>query len=264
MSKFIAAMDNSGGSAGGVLDLYGQDWNDDNKMQRIHEYRLRMINAPEFTNDKIWAGIVYVDSVHRGVVDALGKKGIETYLKIDSGCEANGTLKQFLVDEMLSIATKSGCTGTKMRSVVKDINDINEILDQQFELADKIIAAGLTPIVEPEVPIEHINKESVEAVLYYGIAERLDDLKGQCILKLTLPEKPNFYDAFLDHNNVKDVVALSGGYSLEECERRLATQGMGASFSRALAEDLQYSMSANDFNNTIGRNINRISKAVSK
>ena len=113
MSKFIAAMDNSGGSAGGVLDLYEQEWTEENKMERIHEFRLRMINSPNFNSDNILAAIVYKDSVERGVVDVLKDKGIDTFLKIDSGIKEDGTLKQFPISAILNYAKENGCTGTK-------------------------------------------------------------------------------------------------------------------------------------------------------
>ena len=121
MSKFIAAMDHSGGSTGGVLERYGQEYTEENKMDLVHAMRLRMINSPNFTSNNIWAAILYKDSVDRGAVDILGDKGIEAILKVDSGCHMNGLLKEFDLDSMIDYALEKGCTGTKMRSIVKTI-----------------------------------------------------------------------------------------------------------------------------------------------
>lgn len=259
MNKFIAAMDNSGGSAGGVLDLYGQDWTEENKMQRIHEYRLRMMGSPRFNSDNIWGAILYKDSVDRGAVPVLDKMGIRSILKIDSGCNPNGTLKQFPVKQMIQYALLNDCTGTKMRSVVHSADDLNEIVDQQFALAKTISDSGLLPIVEPEVPIDHADKANVEEMLAASMRAHLADFDGNCILKLTPPDTPNLYHEFTSMDNVAKVVFLSGGYDTNRaCNMLGLNDDVSASFSRALSEGLQYSMSDDEFNSTIDANIFRI------
>lgn len=262
MSKFIAAMDNSGGSAGGVLDLYGQDWTEDNKMERIHKFRIRQINSPLFNSDNIWAGIVYKDSVDRDIVNVLKDKDIKTILKIDEGCEPAGTLKDFDLEGMIRYALFNGCFGTKMRSVVKSYTIMIPLVKQQFELAQKIADSGLMPIVEPEIPIDHANKRYLEEYMKDYILSCLEKFSGQCILKLTLPEVPNIYKDLTEHEKVYKVVGLSGGYNtLEACSRLSMQDNMSASFSRALAEGLNYNMTDDIFNETIGKNITKIKEA---
>jgi len=260
--KFIAAMDHSGGSTGGVLERYGCEYTEENKMDLVHEMRLRMIASPDFNSNNIWAAILYKDSVDRGAVDVLGNKGIEAILKIDSGCHMNGLLKDFNVDDMIDYALAKGCTGTKMRSIVKTPNILNAILEQQFELATVIYAAGLMPIVEPEIPIEHDMKNMLEEMLTRELQNRLDKFEGKCILKLTLPNTPNLHYKLTQHPNVEKVVGLSGGYStVEACNRLALQENMTASFSRALSEGLLVSQSDEDFNNRISENIEAITKA---
>ena len=259
MSKFIAAMDHSGGSSPGVLEKYGYKKADklphEVVMDDIHLMRLRMVNSKSFTSDNIWAAILYKDTVERGMVPVLKEKGIEAYLKIDSGCEDNGYLKYFRWEEMTDFAKEHGCTGTKMRSILKDEKDMDMILDQQFALAEPIYGEGLMPIVEPEVPIEHPNKANVENMLRDQLAERLDAFSGKCILKLTLPEREDFYSNIMLHDKVHKVVGLSGGYSTVEACRRLALQkGMTASFSRGLSEGLNINQTDQEFEDHITKN----------
>lgn len=259
MNKFIAAMDNSGGSAGGVLDLYGQDWTEENKMQRIHEFRLRMMGSPKFNSDNIWGAILYKDSVDRGAVPVLEEMGIYSILKIDSGCNPNGTLKQFPVKQMIHCALINDCVGTKMRSVVHSADDLAEIVEQQFTLAKTISDYGLLPIVEPEVPIDHADKANVEEMLADSMRQHLAEFEGNCILKLTPPDVPNLYHEFTKVDNVKKVVFLSGGYDTNRaCNMLGLNDDVSASFSRALSEGLQYSMSDDEFNSVIDSNIERI------
>ena len=260
--SFIAAMDHSGGSTGGVLERYGQEYTEENKMELVHAMRLRMVNSPNFTSENIWAAILYKDTVERGMVPVLKDKGIEAYLKIDSGCEENGYLKYFRWNEMTDFAKEHGCTGTKMRSILKDAKDMDMILDQQFALAEGIYGEGLMPIVEPEIPIEHPDKELYEYKLRDQLAERLDTFKGTCILKLTLPEQDNFYSNIMVHDKVHMTVGLSGGYSTEEACRRLSRQrGMTASFSRGLSEGLFANQTEEEFNSRITQNITMIKEA---
>jgi|TARA_B100001094_G_scaffold327446_1_gene385669 fructose-bisphosphate aldolase class I len=260
--KFIAAMDHSGGSTGGVLERYGCEYTEENKMDLVHEMRLRMITSPDFNSNNIWAAILYKDSVERGAVDVLGNKGIEAILKIDSGCHMNGLLKDFEVDDMIDYALTKGCTGTKMRSIVKTPNILNAILDQQFELATVIYNAGLMPIVEPEVPIEHEMKNMLEEMLTRELYNRLDKFDGKCILKLTLPDTPNLHHKLTQHPNVSKVVGLSGGYNTSEACSRLGLQDdMTASFSRALSEGLFVTQSEEEFNQRLSKNIKLITEA---
>ena len=151
MGKFIAAMDHSGGSTGGVLERYGQAYTEEDKRDKVHEMRLRMVNSPDFNSDNIWAAILYKDTVERGMVPILKEKGIQAYLKIDSGTNEDGTMKDFDLNAMVNFAVKHGCTGTKMRSIIKSSELISTVLHQQFKLAEKIHAWGLMPIIEPEV-----------------------------------------------------------------------------------------------------------------
>ena len=260
--KFIAAMDHSGGSTGGVLERYGCEYTEENKMDLVHEMRLRMINCPSFNASNIWAAILYKDSVDRGAVEVLANKRIEAILKVDSGCHMNGLLKDFDLDSMIDYALAHGCTGTKMRSIVKSDKDLGMILDQQFALAEGIYNEGLMPIVEPEIPIEHPDKELYEYKLRDELAERLDALNGRCILKLTLPEQDDFYASIIPHDRVERVVGLSGGYSTEEACRRLSRQrGMTASFSRGLSEGLFATQTDGEFNARITSNIHMIREA---
>jgi fructose-bisphosphate aldolase class I len=262
MGKFIAAMDHSGGSTGGVLERYGQEYTEEDKMDKVHEMRLRMVNSPEFNSDNIWAAILYKDTVERGMVPILKQKGIQAYLKIDSGTDENGILNDFDLNEMLNFAVKHGCTGTKMRSIVKSPELLSTVLHQQFKLAEKIHAWELMPIVEPEIPIDHPNKQGLEIGLDRMLHGSLDALQGKCILKLTLPEQPMLYEGLTQHYNAHKVVGLSGGYSTKEACRRLAQNtGMSASFSRALSENLLASQSDEEFNKTLSSNIRDITEA---
>ena len=262
MNKFIAAMDHSGGSTGGVLERYEQEYTEDNKMALVNDMRLRMINSPKFNDTYIWGSILYKDSVDRGLSHHIKSKGIKTFLKVDSGCEDNGYLKYFRVDDMIIYAHEHGCYGTKMRSIVKSPDTIEMILTQQFALAEKISDSGLVPIIEPEVPIDYGNKQELEGLLSTALAERLVTYTGKCILKLTLPETTNLYLGFANHPKVERVVGLSGGYStLQACDRLGQQDKVSASFSRALSEGLYAHQTDDQFNEKISDNIKRISNA---
>lgn len=262
MGKFIAAMDHSGGSTGEVLERYGQAYTEEDKMDKVHEMRLRMVNSPDFNSDNIWAAILYKDTVERGMVPILKEKGIQAYLKVDSGTNEDGTMKDFDLNEMLDFALDNGCVGTKMRSIVTTPAMGSTILHQQFKLAEKIHARGLMPIIEPEVPIDHSNKAGMELGLFQMFERGLDVFPGKCILKLTLPETSGLYSAFATHYNVEKLVGLSGGYSTKEACRRLSlNKGMSASFSRALSENLSASQSDEEFDKTLSNNIKDITEA---
>ena len=263
--RFIAAMDHSGGSTGGVLERYGQEYTEADKMEKVHAMRLRMVNSPDFNDKNIWGAILYQDTVTRGMVNILDEKGIDTFLKIDSGCDADGTLKQFPVKQMLEWATNGigpKIYGTKMRSIVKGVGMIHPVLKQQFTLARTIWEHGLVPIIEPEVPIDHPIKEAVEHTLMHLLQEFLMDFHGKCILKLTPPEVPNLYHNLTIFSNVERVVFLSGGYSTAEaCNRLGQNANVSASFSRALSEGLRYDLTDDEFNATISNNIKMITEA---
>jgi len=269
--RFIAAMDHSGGSTGGVLERYGQAYTEDDKMDKVHAMRMRMVNSPDFNDKNIWAAILYKDTVERGMVNILDKMGIDTFLKIDSGCEENGMLKQFPVKQMLEFATsadENGASigpkiyGTKMRSIVKSVDMVDAVLKQQFTIAQTISEYGLVPIIEPEVPIDHPDKELIELQLYALLEVYLQGKDFPVILKLTPPETPNLYHNLTVKPNVEKVVFLSGGYSTNEaCNRLGLNENVSASFSRALSQDLQYDLTDAEFNATISNNIKQITKA---
>ena len=263
MSRFIAAMDHSGGSTGGVLERYGESYTEEDKMPKVHAMRLRMVNSPLFTSDNIWAAILYQDTVERGMVPILASKGIQGYLKIDSGCNDDGTLKDFDLTEMLNYAVANKCSGTKMRSIVKEISMVNAVLNQQFDLAEEIhgkeLLPRMMPIIEPEVPIDHPRKGDIEQVLCAYLKHKLDSFTGKCILKLTLPEVPNLYEDIMLHPKVHKVVGLSGGYTTAEaCKRLKENKGMTASFSRGLSQDLYVHQSDEEFDMTLSMNVQSI------
>ena len=263
--RFIAAMDHSGGSTGGVLERYGQEYTEENKMEKVHAMRLRMVNSPDFNDSNIWGAILYQDTVTRGMVNVLDEKGIDTFLKIDSGCDEDGTLKQFPVKQMLEWATNGigpKIYGTKMRSIVHGEGMVHPVLKQQFTLARTIWDYGLVPIIEPEVPIDHPIKEQVEDTLRFQLYEFLDEFPGKCILKLTPPEVPNLYHNLTVLPNVERIVFLSGGYSTNEaCNRLGLNDNITASFSRALSEGLRYDLTDDEFNAKISSNIKQITEA---
>ena len=271
MARFIAAIDHSGGSTGGVLERYGQNYTEADKMIKVHAMRMRMVNSPDFNDKNIWGAILYSDTVERGMVNVLDDMGIETFLKIDSGCQENGMLNNFDIKGMCEFATQrtpengsigAQIYGTKMRSIVKRKDMVRSVLTQQFQLAETICSYGLVPIIEPEVPIDHPEKELVEQELYKLLEKFLNEKKFKVILKLTPPEVPNLYHNLTVHRNVRKVVFLSGGYSTAEaCNRLGLNNDVSASFSRALSQDLYYSLTDGEFDAIISDNINMITKA---
>ena len=263
--RFIAAMDHSGGSTGGVLERYGQEYTEADKMEKVHAMRLRMVNSPDFNDKNIWAAILYQDTVTRGMVNILDEKGIDTFLKIDSGCEENGMLKQFPVKQMLEFATNGigpKIYGTKMRSIVKSVDMVDAVLKQQFTIAQTISEYGLVPIIEPEVPIDHPEKELIEDTLMSLLEVYLHGKDFKVILKLTPPETPNLYHNLTVFHNVERVVFLSGGYSTNEaCNKLGLNDNVTASFSRALSEGLYAHQTTEEFNTAISNNIKMITAA---
>ena len=261
---FIAAMDNSGGSAGGVLDTYGQEWNEEDKMEKIHAFRMRMINSEAFNCDNIDAAILYKDSVERGAVPVLKEKGIRAILKIDSGTEDSGLLKDFDVEDMVYYGFENGCYGTKMRSIIHNIDTIAPVLEQQFKLAETIYENNLMPIVEPEIDIKNPNKQMLEDALAKSLKDHLGKMKGRCILKLTIPDTPNTYLGLTESHSLIRLVGLSGGYSTEQaCLKLSFNRHMQASFSRALSEGLHYDDPDEYFETAISKNISNIKQASS-
>jgi fructose-bisphosphate aldolase, class I len=278
---FVAALDQSGGSTPHALALYGiQDhaWTDDDEMfDLVHQMRTRLITSPSFTGERILGAILFEDTMDRDVerqptADYLWNvKRIVPFLKVDKGLEAEKDGVQLMkpmpqLSVLLDKARSKHVFGTKMRSVIKQANpaSIKSIVRQQFEWAEQIIAAGLVPIVEPEVDIHCPDKFRAEELLKAAILTRLDELAAGrlIILKLTLPEQADFYADFVRHYKVVRVVALSGGYSRQEANERLRkNHGVVASFSRALVEGLTAQQSDAEFNAWLDASIQSIFEA---
>jgi fructose-bisphosphate aldolase class I len=275
---FIAALDQSGGSTPKALALYGIKegaWsNEDEMFAIVHQMRTRMITRPAFNGERLIGAILFENTMDRDIegqptVDYLWNvKRVVPFLKVDKGLGAEKDGVQLMkpipgLAELLKKAKSKRIFGTKMRSVIKHANaaGIRDIVNQQFELAAQIIAAGLVPIVEPEVDIHCSEKAKAEGLLKAAILEKLDELPAGhlVMLKLTLPEQDNFYADFVKHPKVLRVVALSGGYSRDEANNRLRrNQGVVASFSRALAEGLSAQQSDAEFNAMLDKSIQSI------
>ena len=261
--SFIAALDQSGGSTPGALLRYGCEFTADNAVDKMHEFRMRIMTSPSYNVRYIDGAILFNETVKRGGVESNTAAGVDSYLKVDVGLNQDGTMKPFDLRGAIQYAKDTGCVGTKMRSVVAEQDSIVSVLNQQFLFASQISDAGLLPIVEPEVPIAVSNKAEVEQALLEAISKFTQaDTSHQCVLKLTLPEVPNLYAPLLDHPSVTRIVALSGGYSLEQATGRLSqNSNVSASFSRALTEGLKYQMSNAEFNEKIKQNIKLIDQA---
>jgi fructose-bisphosphate aldolase class I len=280
---FIAALDQSGGSTPKALQLYGipdSAWSGDAAMMDlVHAMRVRIVTSPSFNGDRILGAILFEDTMER---DILGRptaqylwevKQVVPILKVDKGLEAEANGVQLMkpmpdLDQLLARARAKGIFGTKMRSVIKQANPagIHAVVDQQFEIARKIIAAGLVPIIEPEVDIKCPDKAAAEELLKAAVIASLGSLPEgqQVMLKLTLPNTDNLYAECIAHPRVLRVVALSGGYSRDEANARLARQhNMVASFSRALTEGLTAQQSDVEFNAALDRAIASIFEASS-
>jgi fructose-bisphosphate aldolase class I len=275
---FIAALDQSGGSTPKALRLYGieesQYGNDAEMFDLIHQMRTRIITSPSFDGDRILAAILFENTMDRQI-EGLGtaeylwqRKNVVPFLKVDKGLaeEVDGAQRMKPMpglDELLGRAVGKGVFGTKMRSVIKlaDERGIADNLDQQFEIGRQILAAGLVPIIEPEVDIHSPEKERAEELLAAGITERLGSLPdgAQVMLKLTIPSVDDFYGDLIRDPRVLRVVALSGGYSRDEANRRLAANpGLIASFSRALTEGLTAQQSDAEFDEALDKSIAEI------
>jgi fructose-bisphosphate aldolase class I len=278
---FIAALDQSGGSTPGALRAYGINsdaWSNEEQMYAlVHQMRTRIITSPSFNGDRIIGAILFENTMDREIqgqptADYLwNKRKIVPFLKIDKGLavEKDGVQLMKPIPELATLLGKAGSKrifGTKERSLINQASPegIKATVDQQFELAAQVIAAGLVPIVEPEVDIHCPQKARAEELLRAAILERL---KGQpmnqlVMLKLTLPEQDDFYAEFVSHARVLRVVALSGGYTRDEANDRLRrNHGVVASFSRALVEGLTTQQSDAEFNAQLDRSIQSIFEA---
>jgi fructose-bisphosphate aldolase, class I len=265
---FIAALDQSGGSTPNALRLYGITegaWsNEDEMFALVHQMRTRLMTSPSFTGERILAAILFENTMDRDLAgqptaDYLWHvKRVVPFLKVDQGLAAEKEGVQLMkpmpaLAALLAKATAKGIFGTKMRSVIKHANaaGIKDVVRQQFDVAAQISAAGLVPIIEPEVDIHCPDKAEAEEALKGALLEKLNALpvEQSVMLKLTLPEHDDGYAACVKHPNVIRVVALSGGYTREEANNRLRrNHGIVASFSRALAEGLTAQQSEAEFN----------------
>lgn len=280
---FIAALDQSGGSTPKALGLYGiseDAWSSDDEMFTIvHQMRTRIITSPGFNGERILGAILFENTMDREIegrptADYLWNvKGVVPILKVDKGLAAEKDGVQLMkpmpgLAALLDKARAKGIFGTKMRSVIKHANaaGVMDIVSQQFEAGAQIMAAGLVPIIEPEVDIHCPEKAGAEELLKVAILEQLGALaeNQRVMLKLTLPDEDDFYADCVSHPNVLRVVALSGGYTQEEANERLRrNHGVVASFSRALVEGLSARQSDAEFNAVLDASIERIFQASS-
>ena len=278
---FIAALDQSGGSTPKALRLYGieeSEYSSDEEMfNLVHEMRTRIITSTPFSGERVLGAILFENTLDREIEGMSSahflwqKKRVIPFLKVDKGLaeESNGVqvMKPMPgLDALLAKAVAQDVFGTKMRSVVKLANHqgIKDVVAQQFEVGKQILAAGLVPIIEPEVDIHSPQKAEAEALLKLEILTQLNLLNAgqEVMLKLTLPTEAHFYKELVDHPRVLKVVALSGGYSREEANAKLAeNQGMIASFSRALTEGVSAKQSQEEFEATLDKAIEDIYQA---
>ncbi|WP_449354061.1 fructose bisphosphate aldolase [Virgibacillus natechei] len=275
---FIAALDQSGGSTPKALALYGvpeDSYSTEEEMfDLVHKMRTRIITAPAFNSASILGAILFEQTMDNKIeglysADYLWKKeGIVPFLKVDKGLAEEADGVQLMkpnpsLDALLKRANERNVFGTKMRSVIKEANPegIKKVVDQQFETGKQILAAGLVPIIEPEVDINSKDKEKSEEILKEEMVNQLDQLnKDQNVMiKISIPTVNNFYKELIDHPRVVRVVALSGGYPLEEANEKLAAnQGLIASFSRALSEPLNANQSDEEFNALLKDSVKKI------
>ncbi len=275
---FIAALDQSGGSTPKALKLYGipEDayGNDEQMFDMIHQMRERLISSPSFSGDKILATILFEQTMDRAIhgedtpAFLWKQKHIVPFVKVDQGLSEARYGVQLMkpmtkIDPLLDRAVDKGVFGTKMRSFVQEPNQagIKAIVDQQFECGQMIINRGLMPILEPEVSIKCPDKRKADNVLVEALQAKLDELDEdvQVMLKLTLPEQDDLYAPLIEHPRVLRVVALSGGYSLEEaCEILERNHRLIASFSRALTEGLTVDQTDADFDGKVKSNVDEI------
>ncbi len=278
---FIAALDQSGGSTPKALKLYGINedayTNDEEMFDAVHAMRSRIMTSPKFTGARILGAILFENTMDREVAgkstaDYLWQeKNIIPFLKVDKGLADIDNGAQVMnpmpeLDALLARGKAKGIFGTKMRSVIKEANKLGiaAVVEQQFAIGKQIVAAGLVPIIEPEVDIHCPDKAEAEAILKAEIMSQLNALNADqlVMLKLTLPEDDNLYAECIAHANCARVVALSGGYSREEANARLSrNHNMIASFSRALSEGLNAAQSDSEFDNLMDASIGSIFEA---
>ena len=277
-SGFIAALDQSGGSTPKALKAYGieeSQYNGDDEMfDRIHEMRTRIVTSQSFSGSRILGAILFENTMDRSI-DGMSSsdylwsiKGVVPFLKVDKGLADEQHGVQVMkpidgLDGLLDKASENNIFGTKMRSVIKsaDEDGINAVVDQQFEIGNQILQAGLMPIIEPEVDIHSPEKSACEGLMRDAIMRNLELLSGgdAVMLKLTLPEEDNFYSGLVESEKILRVVALSGGYSREEANARMSrNSGVVASFSRALTEGLSAQQSQSDFDSLLYSSIQSI------
>ena len=274
---FIAALDQSGGSTPKALALYGiseDSYNGEEEMfTLVHEMRSRIVTSPAFSSEHILGAILFEQTMDRKIddlytADYLWKKRIVPFLKVDKGLDAEADGVQLMkpnpdLDTLLAHANERHIFGTKMRSVIKSANreGIKKVVAQQFEVGKQIIAAGLIPIIEPEVDIHSADKAESETILKEELVLALDGLLADqfVMLKLSIPSVDDFYKELIAHPQVVRVVALSGGYSREEANEKLThNPGLIASFSRALSEGLSAGLSDDEFRTTLADSIQSI------
>lgn len=278
---FIAALDQSGGSTPKALKLYGIEESaysgEEEMFDLVHQMRTRIIKSPSLNAERTLGAILFDMTMER-TIDGKGtaeylweNKKIVPFLKIDNGLAAEENGVQVMkaipeLDDRLARANGHKVFGTKMRSVIKLANrkGIQQIVNQQFEIGKKILAAGLVPIIEPEVDINSHEKEQAEGILKLEILDQLNKLKDNqnVMLKLTLPSQDNFYSDLVSHPRVIRVVALSGGYARDEANKMLAkNNGVIASFSRALTEGLSAQQSDKEFDDALDKAVQGIYEA---
>ena len=275
---FIAALDQSGGSTPKALAIYGvlEDAysNDEDMFKLVHDMRTRIITSPAFNSDSILGAILFEQTMDRKIeglytADYLAdKKGIAPFLKVDKGMEPLKDGVQMMktitdLGPLLKRANERNIFGTKMRSVISEANPegIRKLVEQQFEVGKQISAAGLVPIIEPEVDIHSKDKEQSEKILCEELKKQLDLLSKDenVMLKVSIPTVANTYEKLADHPRVVRVVALSGGYSRDEANKKLKeNNNLIASFSRALSENLNVNQSDEEFNKTLKDSIEAI------
>jgi fructose-bisphosphate aldolase class I len=274
---FIAALDQSGGSTPKALLAYGVQEDayssEDEMFDLVHEMRTRIITSPSFNADQIIGAILFEQTMDREIEgkytsEYLADKGIVPFLKVDKGLADEKDGVQLMkpipdLDKLLERANERGVFGTKMRSNILEPNEegIKEVVDQQFEVGKQILAAGLMPIIEPEVNVYSDNKEKSEQILKEEIEKHLDQLTDdqQVMLKLSIPTNANEYKSLIEHPKVLRVVALSGGYSRDEANEKLKkNDGLIASFSRALASDLNVNQSDEEFDRKLKEAVDTI------
>lgn len=275
---FIAALDQSGGSTPKALQAYGigpdQYSGDEQMFDQVHAMRTRIMTSPVFTREHILAVILFENTMNRTIegeatADYLwNRKGILSFLKVDRGMEEKQNGVQLMknipnLDELLEQAKQKNIFGTKMRSVIHeaDAEGIKAIVEQQFEFGKRIAAAGLVPIIEPEVNIKSPDKQESENILKENVRKQLDALPDdvQVMFKFSIPTAENFYHDLMSKPHVVRIVALSGGYSRTEADELLYhNKGLIASFSRALLEGLHADQNSDEFNQTLYKSVREI------